>query len=121
MHIVISGQTPAQKNRKKMSFQGGKPRLYTEAKVKSWQDQAAIELMPLRGKGFDERVSIVYMFYCKDNRRRDIDNMVASVNDALVKAGIVVDDSWQSLCSGGFDADIDKDNPRAEVWIDPIG
>lgn len=95
------------------------PRLYTEKSVKDWQEAVAWEL---KGKGqFTERVAITYMFFVKDKRRRDIDNMIASVNDAIVKAGILEDDSWQCLAISGADAEINKTNPRAEIYIETLG
>lgn len=90
--------------------------------VKRWQNAVAKELAMLYQRdSFTERVEIEYMFYVQDNRRRDIDNMIASVNDALVKAGIIPDDNWQSLKILEADAMIDKENPRAEIFIDPLG
>lgn len=60
------------------------------------------------------------MFFVKDNRRRDLDNMLTTVQDALVRAGILEDDSWKRLRVGMLDAEIDKNNPRAEITIKPI-
>lgn len=64
------------------------------------------------------KVTIAYQFFVKDNRRRDLDNMIASVNDVLVKAGLLIDDDWQHLAIGGADAEIDKKSPRVELWIE---
>lgn len=119
MHIVITGNTPSQKNRKKISTAGRYPRLYTEKSVRDWQDSAAEQLKAYRGQA-DGKVVITYMFYVKDNRRRDLSNMIQSVEDALVKAGLIKDDSWQHIALGSADAEIDKDNPRAELWIEEI-
>lgn len=120
MTFSISGQTPSQKNRKIISTNRatGRPFLRTEEKVKVWQLAAGWELksVPVH---FDDRfrVNIDYMFHVKDNRRRDIDNMMASVNDALVTAGIIADDSWQMLRINSADAMLDKENPRAEIKL----
>ena len=89
--------------------------------VKSWQNSAAVELLqyrikePLVGK---QEISI--MFYVKDNRRRDLDNMLTTIQDALVKAEILVDDSWKNLKIGEIDAELDTKNPRAEIIIKSI-
>lgn len=116
MIVEISGQTPAQKNRKVISYRGKTPFLRTADTVKQWQDMAALELrkydLAIKGK-----VIVHYAFFVKDNRRRDLDNMIATVNDALVKAGIIEDDNWQTLIIAGADARIDKENPRAEITI----
>lgn len=90
--------------------------------VKRWQTAVAKELALLYQRNtFTDRVVVSYMFYVGDNRRRDIDNMIASVNDALVKAGIILDDSWQCMKIGEADAELDKNNPRAEIVITSLG
>jgi Holliday junction resolvase RusA-like endonuclease len=115
MQIIILGQVPAQKNAKKMNTRT--KTLYSEKRVKEWQ-QSAHDQLTTQYKGQCEgRAGIAYMFYVKDDRRRDWDNMVASVNDALVKAGLLADDSWQACYCCGVDCEIDKDNPRVELWV----
>jgi hypothetical protein len=44
--------------------------------------------------------------------------MIASVNDCLVKAGLIEDDCWQLLSIGGANCQIDRKNPRAEIWVE---
>ena len=80
-----------------------------------WLKGALWELK--QGKPMTGRVKIEYMFYVADLRRRDIDNMIASINDALVKAGLIEEDSWQKLKILGGDAELDRANPRAEIEI----
>jgi len=133
--IVISGQTPAQKNNKQIyrNRRTGNNFISSSDRVKEWQRLAFLELrlVKLRFKG---RVQIDYMFYVVDNAQRDIDNMMASVNDVLHRAnslvtfkngkekllpgtGIIQGDHWQKLRVGSADAEIDKENPRAEMVI----
>ena len=124
MQITITGQTPAQKNSKQMAMNRATGRMFPVSNpiVKRWQKEAAKQLAMLYQRDtFTDPVTIVYKFYVQDNRRRDIDNMIASINDALVSSGIIQDDSWQFLSIGAAEAEIDKDNPRAELWIDPVG
>lgn len=59
------------------------------------------------------------MFYCKDLRRRDVSNMLESINDLLVDAGIIEDDDWKHVRIGWADADLDRESPRAEIVIKP--
>lgn len=119
MKIVIEGQTPAQKNEKRMAInrRTGKPFPVTSEAVKAWKASAAAQLMQYKGQA-DGKVVINYMFYVKDNRGRDTDNMVCTVNDALVTAGLLKNDSWQWLAIGSADAELDADNPRAEIYIE---
>lgn len=134
--VVISGQTPSQKNNKQIytNFATGKPFISSSDIVKKWQEAAYRELQgfPYKCKG---RVQIDYMFYVVDDTQRDLDNMMASVNDVLQKAnaqygigknrkpkmkkgtGIIQGDHWQMLRIGSADAAIDRENPRAEMVI----
>ena len=116
MILTISGQTPAQKNRKIISYRAGTPFLRTADSVKAWQEAASWELKKYAA-AYPGKVKVYYTFFVKDNRRRDLDNMIATVNDALVKAGIIEDDCWQILRISGSHATIDKENPRAEIEV----
>ena len=97
MIVTILGQTPAQKNNKQIArLKNGRTIIVSNKIVQTWQKSAALQLgNGWTGKTPTEKVKVEYMFYVKDKRRRDIDNMIASVNDALVKAQLIVDDSWQ--------------------------
>lgn len=123
LQLTIHGQTPAQKNGKQFArLRDGRTILVSNKIVQAWQKEAAKELALLYQRDtFTERVRISYMFFVKDNRGRDIDNMIASVNDALVKAGVLLDDKWQLLAIGSADAQLDKENPRAEIVIEKYG
>lgn len=122
--IILTQQTPAQKNEKRIAInkRTGKRFPMTDPKTKLWQQGALLEAQAWKNRHMpeplDEKVCAIYMFYVKDNRRRDIDNMIASCNDVLVKAGIIQDDSWQWLALSGADAEIDGKNPRAEIHLD---
>lgn len=118
MKIVLLGQVPSQKNRKPIARRkDGSSYPYTPKEVKDWQNDALKQLMAYRGRA-EGRVVMTYQFYVKDNRRRDLTNMMQAVEDILVKAGLLKDDCWQYVGIGGADAEIDKANPRVEVYID---
>lgn len=114
---VIFGQTPAQKNNKQLykNAKTGKMFITSSNTVKEWQINAELQL--LNKPKVSGRVMVGYVFYVKDNRRRDLDNMIATVNDALVKAGIIEDDCWQILTIAGANASIDKEHPRVVVSL----
>lgn len=120
MKLTILGQTPAQKNSKQIFYNKatGKPFITSNDTVKSWQKTAALQLNSMYQRDtITSRVKVDYYFYVKDNRKRDIDNMVASINDALQAGGILEGDNWQLLEIGSAKAEIDKENPRAEITI----
>lgn len=135
MQITIYGQCPAQKNSKSVGVNPHTGRTFVASNktVKNWQKSALLQLMPIKEK-VRGRVQIDYMFYVKDNVQRDIDNMIATINDTLQAAnadqalqrgkmkavkgtGIIQGDNWQLLEIGSAKAAIDKENPRAEITI----
>lgn len=52
------------------------------------------------------KASISIYHYWADNRRRDNSNKMESINDVLVSAGILTDDTWQTLSPIVADADL---------------
>lgn len=121
MLYVIEGATPSQKNRKRITCRGGRPRMYTDPKVKAWQDSAHIQLLEQRLKvppGLDYPVALMVTVFYGDNRRHDLDNALSSVLDALVKAGVIEDDNSKFVNYISIQGGFDKSNPRAEIEID---
>lgn len=112
--ITILGEVPSQKNSKKVTYINGRPVVYTSASVKEWQQSAAWQLK--QAPQYQGKVTITYRFYFRTNRRKDLDNAIASVNDALVKAEIIEDDRWQILTIGGATGEIDKE-ARVELEV----
>lgn len=119
MEFTIYGQVPAQKNNKSIAYNRAthKPFIMSNQNVKNWQTEAAYQLKPLRPLTPISKSCLSITFYVKDKRRRDLDNMLSTVQDALVKAGIIEDDSWQYLTIGSLTAEIDTKNPRAKITL----
>lgn len=118
MKLVISGQTPSLKNRKQLFVRNGKPHMIANHQHRQWETDA---LWQLKGKPPVENypVALTCVFYMKDNRARDLDNCLTSVQDVLVKAGIIKGDHWQLLAPVTADcAGIDAKDPRVEIWLD---
>jgi Holliday junction resolvase RusA-like endonuclease len=135
MIITIYGQTPAQKNSKNVGRNRytNKTFVTSSKNVKDWQKDALSQLLG-RSERFSGKIRIDYRFYVKDNLQRDLDNMITSVNDLLQVAnaeyalkkdkmrpvkgtGMIVGDHWQVLEIGSAKAEIDRENPRAEMSI----
>lgn len=118
--IVILGSVPSQKNRKRIytNRKTGKPFIASDETVKDWQKDA---LLQLKGKRPVQvyPISLTAVFFVRDDRRHDLDNMVAGCMDILVKAGILQDDDCKhvetlTLQFGG----LEPLNPRVEIFID---
>ena len=71
------------------------------------RNEAHIEAMSVLGRKKWEiptKATIYYEFTVKDNRRRDIENLIAACKahvDGLVDAGVISDDRWEVLRFGG--------------------
>lgn len=75
---------------------------------------ARIRLRPVQG-----RVSIEFLWYCKD-RRRDPDNICSAkkfIIDGLILGGVLKNDGWRQISSFSDDFLVDKNGPRVEVVL----
>lgn len=69
----------------------------------------------------DYPVNVKCIFYVPTRRRVDLTNLEESIDDILVKFGILKDDSYTILAGhDGSRVRIDKENPRTEITITPM-
>lgn len=113
--LVVLGQCPAKKNSRKPFIRAGRMMNFPNPKYMQWEKDS---LLQLRGRDKPlENITIDYIFFNKDMVKRDLDNMIASVNDMLVKKGIIVGDHWQTLTIGRAWGMLDRKNPRVELVL----
>ena len=66
----------------------------------------------------EDPVEVKCLFYMPTRRRVDLTNLLESIDDVLVKAGVLKDDHSGIIVShDGSRVLYDKDNPRTEVYI----
>ncbi len=66
----------------------------------------------------EEPVEVKCLFYMPTRRRVDLTNLLESIDDVLVIAGVLKDDHSGIIVShDGSRVLYDKDNPRTEVYI----
>lgn len=72
----------------------------------------------------DKPVRLLYTFY-EPNKKRDLDNIAGYFHkvfqDALVKCGVIHNDSWHYIVGFNDDFCVDNKNPRIEVIIQEVG
>ena len=88
-------------------------------KMKRECEEMITEFIPEYRPKFDYPVSLNIDWYEKDIRR-DYDNVVFGkkfILDALVTAGVLVDDKRKYVIGGHDEVKTDKGNPRIEVHI----
>ena len=112
---VIDGIPPS--NNKYQGTGGkGKAFRYQEEK-REWEMKVRVAVGRNKPKEPLSGVIVKHKYYFGDRRRRDPDNYSGKfLNDGLVLAGVIEDDSFnhiQLLTEGGHD----KENPRVETYI----
>ena len=68
-------------------------RRFLSPKVQMWRREATVLVRAARKIIFSGPVAVVLYLYPPDRRRRDLDNVVKAVLDALVLGGLLKDDS----------------------------
>lgn len=121
------GQVTAKKNSKVIAINRhtGKPfvRMNDNAKL---QERVMVEnftydmrFNKLTPEDFaDKRIEVVVEIWNKDGRKHDLDNQVSTILDALVKAGVLPDDSQKTVWKiTATYMGIDKEDPRAQITV----
>lgn len=78
-------------------------------------------LEPIPKKPIDRQVEVKCLFYMPTRRLCDLPNLIAAVDDILVKAKILKDDNYKIIVShDGSRVYVDRENPRTEIYINEI-
>ena len=86
-----------------------------------YEKDCAWFLNPKPTKPIDFPVNICCTFYMKTKRRVDGLNLLAAIDDILVKHGIINDDNRDTVCShDGSRVLYDKNAPRTEIVITTV-
>ena len=97
----------------------GKRRIMPSQKYMDYEAEAVWHCKRARvQRPIEEPVEVKCLFYMPTRRRVDLTNLLESIDDVLVKAGVLKDDHSGIIVShDGSRVLYDKDNPRTEVFI----
>ena len=102
------------------NFRTGKPYISQSEQYRQYETDA-LWLIPKRGIPIDFPVNVKCLFYVPTKGRCDLVGHLQSIDDILVKAGILADDNYKIIAShDGSRVFVDKENPRTEVEITKI-
>lgn len=122
--VIIKFTVPlppiTKKNSQRIVMRGNKPCILPSERYKEYES-AALWLIPKRGVPIDFPVNVKCIFYMPTNRQCDLTNHLESIDDVMVKAGLLKDDNYKILAShDGSRVMVDRNNPRTEVEITRI-
>jgi Holliday junction resolvase RusA-like endonuclease len=122
--VIIKFTVPltpiTKKNSQRIIMRGNKPCILPSEKYKEYES-IALWYIPKRGMAIDFPVNVKCIFYMPNNRLCDLTNHLESIDDVMVKAGLLKDDNYKIIVShDGSRVFVDKDNPRTEVEITKI-
>lgn len=121
MKFTVSLPPITKKNHQRIlrNRQTGKPFVAPSEQYKVYEAQA-LWFIP-KSECIDYPVNVKCLFYMPTRRRCDLTNLLESIDDIMVKAGLLKDDSYAIIEShDGSRVLYDKENPRTEVVITPI-
>lgn len=101
------------------SSKTGKPFIMPSQKYMDYEAEAVwhCKIATLR-RLIEDPVEVKCLFYMPTRRRVDLTNLLESIDDVLVKPGVLKDDHSGIIVShDGSRVLYDKDNPRTEVYI----
>lgn len=119
--VIIKFTVPltpiTKKNSQRIVLRGNKPIIMPSERYKQYET-SALWFIPKRGVPIDFPVNIKCLFYMPTNRLCDLTNHLESIDDIMVKAGLLKDDNYKILAShDGSRVLVDKNAPRTEVEI----
>lgn len=96
----------------------GKPFVSPSSQYKQYETDC-LWFIPKLPAPIDYAVNVKCIFYMPTKRRVDLTNLLESIDDVMVKAGLLADDDYKVIAShDGSRVMFDKENPRTEVEIE---
>lgn len=117
----MKGHIVSKKNSKQVFVRNGRVIVLPSKAYRIWEDDALWQIKAQRVQPVDGPVSLKMALWAKDLRSSDLENKVSSVQDMLVKAGVLPDDDWKSVPK--IEAEymgVDREMPRCEVQLEVI-
>lgn len=115
IYYEIKAETPSKKNSR--VFNAKTHKSFPSKKYKEWHEFAALSLRPKIRECITSKGYIILVFNHGDLIRRDSDNGVSSIFDALVDFKALEDDNWQIVRQHCVFNVYEKNNPWCKIYI----
>jgi Holliday junction resolvase RusA-like endonuclease len=117
--IKIPGRPVPKKNSMMARCINGKPLIIQSKTYREYEKMALLSLADYQGPRFSGPVQVKASYWLADNRRPDLNNLMAATADILEKAGIIANDrdivSWDGSRIMGVSPE-----PRTEIIITSV-
>lgn len=117
LELCIPGNCISKKNGQKIIRCGKFPKIMPGDAFVNWEQFALSHLMNQPSWQGAYPVRLHCFFYRQTKQKFDFSNMLESVQDTLVKAGTLEDDSYRHVIPVIDGMSIDKEHPRTKVII----
>lgn len=121
MHLTLYGEPRTKKNSARiLRTRAGTP-FVAPSKVYVDYEMDCLRQIKRPHSPISARVNVRCVYYMKTARRVDLANLIEATTDILVKARVLEDDNSKIVAAhDGSRVDCDKQNPRAEIWIEEM-
>ena len=121
--ITIYGELYSSKNSKRIVRFGNRPALIASKQYLESVKPIEQQLVLNRSKwqrmidGYEKPLEIVFKIYRKTHRKFDYVNIIQGLQDLMVKCQWLPDDNADEIIPVFMPYDVDKTNPRVEIFI----
>lgn len=121
MNLTLYGEPRTKKNSARILRSGsGRPFVAPSAAFEAYQESCLWQIRTPHNP-VSARVNVRCVYYMATRRKVDLANLIEATCDILVTAGVLEDDNSRIVAAhDGSRVDYDKQNPRAEIWIDEM-
>lgn len=121
MKIVLYGRPYTKKNSNRIIFIKGKPRIIPSENYKKYEKDCIRQITGVFRKKIDCPINLKVLYYMPTRHRVDLVNLLEATCDILVRANVLEDDNSNIIIShDGCRVLHDKENPRAEIYIERL-
>lgn len=121
MKLTLYGDPRTKKNSARiLRTRSGTPFVAPSKVYVDYETDCLRQIKKLRSP-ISARVNLRCVYYMPTRRRVDLVNLLEATCDILVKAGVLEDDHCRIVAAhDGSRVEYDKENPRAEIWIEEM-
>lgn len=112
--FTLIGRPASKKNSRQNFINHGRMISLPSKAYASFEKDALTQLLYVKRPQWEVPVQVLYVFYQKGKLSQDVDNAMASINDIVQKAGIIVDD--KQIRKGAFEV-VASDHWETQVVI----